>query len=682
VCADKPSLSHRSYRPDIDGLRALAILSVVSYHSGVPGITGGFTGVDIFFVLSGYLIGGQICSELRAGDFSFLRFYSRRAKRILPAFFAALAFILLIALVLLSPLEFAQTARSAFAATVSASNILFWATVNYFAPKTELNPLLMTWSLGVEEQFYATIPLLMAVLTRCGRKWLLPAILATCSLSFLLAWSLLDRAPMQAFYMLPARAWELGAGVALAVTELNRKRQSIPALLAEPMSMAGVTLLLAPILLLTADTPFPGPAALPSVLGTAIVLAVPGSWINRRLLSLAPLTFIGRVSYSWYLWHWPMLAFLRIVYGGEAPRAALLLAAGASLFPAVLSYYFIERPFRRSSRPPTPLLIRYAWAGFAVLAACAGAWLTHGLPRRLPALARMESAEQTLKADPCLVGEKDQPDLSALCYDVSAVRPSVAIWGDSHAAALAPGLRSAADAQGYGLVELGKNSCPPLIGATHYLPLAPLWAAGCVRFNRKALALLQADQRIRIVILAASWASPFNRTRRDGWLTPDLAPQSPAPSLEASRQLFTESLAASIRALQASGKQVVVLEDTPYFDFDPMLKVRTSNISARRTLALWLGVPDSADPGFAPPVATPSVLLSATLLEQTVAHFSGVRLFDPRLALCASSFQCAYRAGDSLLFIDSSHVSPDGARRALRDLRLPIPSALDRYPQK
>jgi peptidoglycan/LPS O-acetylase OafA/YrhL len=673
VCAANPSgldASDRCYRPDIDGLRALAILSVVLYHADVPGITGGFTGVDIFFAISGYLIGGHIDSELRGGSFSYLRFYRRRAKRILPAFFAVLAFILVAALLLLSPLEAAQTGRSAFAATLSTSNILFWATANYFAPKTELNPVLMTWSLGVEEQFYALIPLLMVLLARIRRTWLLPAILAICVFSFLFAWSLLGRSPMMAFYMLPARAWELGAGVALAVAESNLKNRTLPTRLCQLMSVTGLALLLTPVFLLTTTTPFPGPAALPSVLGTTLLLAVPASWINRRVLSLPPLTFIGKISYSWYLWHWPLLAFLRIVYGGDPPHPARLLMIAASLVPAILSYSFIEQPFRRSMRPPAPLLFRYALAGIAALAVCAVVWLTHGLPQRFPALARMESAEQTLKADPCLVGNRDEPNLSPACYDDAAARPSVAIWGDSHASALAPGLRSVANAQGYGFAELGKNSCAPLTGATHYLPAAPLSAAACIRFNSKTLALLQADHRIRIVVLAASWAAPFNRTWMDGWLTPDHAPQSATPSLEASRQLFTESLAATIRALQASGKRVIVIEDTPNYDFDPMLRVRTAHIPIRRTLAHWLGDEDTTDWGVAPPVAEPSIPLSISLLEETAAHLPGVLLLDPKPALCASSTQCAYRDGDNLLFIDSSHLSPEGARRAFRDLRL------------
>jgi len=197
---------------------------VVLYHAGVPYITGGFTGVDIFFVISGYLLGGHIFSELRSGTFSFLRFYQRRAKRILPAFYVVLTFTILSGLLLLSPSENKLYVLSAFSATLSVSNIFFLRYLEgYFRVRSFFHPLLMTWSLGVEEQFYAVIPLLMVLLARIRRNWLLPSVLATCALSFVFAWSLLGRYPMMVFYTLPARAWELGAGVALAAAELNRK---------------------------------------------------------------------------------------------------------------------------------------------------------------------------------------------------------------------------------------------------------------------------------------------------------------------------------------------------------------------------------------------------------------------------------------------------------------------------
>ncbi len=500
--------------------------------------------------------------------------------------------------------------------------------------------------------------------------------------------------------MLPARAWELGAGVALAAAELNSKSRQRPAsklshpsrkdknaarvghpwhssireyASAELLSLAGLASILAPVFLLTAAMPFPGPAALPSVLGTVLVIAMPASWLNRRILSLPPLVFLGKISYSWYLWHWPLLALLRVLYDGTPPRAALLVAVAAALAVAALSYYLIEQPFRRSTRPPIPLLLRYAAASVVLLTACGAIWLTHGLPGRFPALAKMEATGQALSADPCLAAETDRPNLTPACYDASPARPSVALWGDGHAAALAPALRFAANARGYGFVELAKNSCTPLNGATHYIPRLPRLAGECLQFNRTVLGLLEADRRIRVVILSAAWAAPLYRNWMDGWLTADLAREPRVPSPEASRLLYFESLAASIRSLEDAGKQVIVLEDTPNFDFDPMLKVRTARIPARRFLARWLGVQRDPDPGIASPAADEQIAVSVSMLKEAAAHLPGVALVNPKPTLCQSATECTYRDKESLLFIDSSHLSPDGARRALRDLQLPAP---------
>jgi peptidoglycan/LPS O-acetylase OafA/YrhL len=350
----------KSYRPDIDGLRAIAVLSVVLFHAGVPLDTGGFTGVDIFFAISGYLIGGHIFSELRSGSFSYLRFYQRRAKRILPACYVVILFTIAATMLLLSPFEAAQLGRGAVAATLSVSNILFWKTSSYFDMASELNPLLMTWSLGVEEQFYAVIPLLMVVLFRIRQGLLLPCILVICVVSFGFAVHEVRLFPMVAFYMLPPRAWELGAGVALAVAERGAKQFALSESIGQYVSATGLALILAPIFLLTAATPFPGASALPSVLGAVMLLAGPKSWINARLLSLQPLVFVGRISYSLYLWHWPLLALGRVVYGGHLPGAAAACLVPVAFGAAVLSYYFIEQPFRKSSLAPAPLLIRYA----------------------------------------------------------------------------------------------------------------------------------------------------------------------------------------------------------------------------------------------------------------------------------------------------------------------------------
>ncbi|MGB6691001.1 MAG: acyltransferase family protein [Terracidiphilus sp.] len=669
----------RSYRPDIDGLRAIAILSVVLDHARVPFLAGGFTGVDIFFVISGYLIGGHIYAELRAGSFSYLRFYQRRAKRILPAFFVVLIFSLIAALILLSPGECADFGRSAFAATLSASNILFWGTTNYFAGKSGFNPLLMTWSLGVEEQFYAMIPLLMVLLARIRRNWILPATLSACVLSFAFAWAALHSRPMLVFYLLPARAWELGAGVALAIVELNRKRDLLSTRAAQWASLLGLTLLLAPLFLLTGTSAYPGPAALPSVIGAALAIAAPASWTNRKLLSMPLLVFVGKISYSFYLWHWPVLSFLHILYGGDAPGEITVAAIGVSFLAAVLTYSFIEQPFRRSRGAPAPLLIRYAAAGAAILAACAAVWLSRGFPQRFPQLAPIEAASRALKSDPCLAGYgKDSPNVSPACAGAASGGPSVALWGDSHAAALAPGVRSIASAQGYGFIQLGKAACPPMIGATHSSPRIPLLAGECMRFNRRVLDLIASDRQIKIVILNADWAGYLYSDWQDGWLTADLASANTPPAPDAARKLFLDSLSATIRSLQSAGKRVVIFSDVPTFEIDPIWRVRSRLIPARRGLASWLGVQDASDPGVAAPSRDPHFAVADSLLAQTVSRLPGVALVDLKLALCAAPAQCTYRQGDSLLYGDSNHLSTEGALYALRDFRFPATIATGR----
>jgi peptidoglycan/LPS O-acetylase OafA/YrhL len=669
----------RVHRSDIDALRALAILSVVFYHAGTRWLPGGFTGVDIFFVISGYLIGGQIYAELRAGSFNYMRFYQRRAKRILPALFAVLAFTLLAAMVLLSPAEAAQLARDACATTLSVSNILFWGKANYFESKSELNPLLMTWSLGVEEQFYLVVPLLMVLVARIRRHWMLPGAIVVCIASFTFAAVLTAHYPMLVFYLLPARAWELGAGIALAVAGQNRKagfrskaaEGRAPA--AENWTAAtGMILLLAPIFLLTAQSPLALLGLCSSVLGTVLLIASPASWINRQLLSSPPLIFIGRISYSWYLWHWPLLAFLHIVCGPQLPRAAPWLAIVASFAAAVLSWRFIEQPFRSSRRAPAPLLARYALASAALLLIYALVWFGHGVPQRFPALAALEDSGMTLNQDPCLGrSTSDQPNLLPPCSSASA-NPAIALWGDSHAAALAPGLRAAAAAQGWDFIQLGKASCPPLSGAVHFIPRLPPIAAVCGRFNKRVLELLQSDRRIRIVVLTAFWSAPLSRTWQDGWLTASLAHEAEVPSQEASRALFVDSLAATIRTLQDAGKQLILIEDVPSLEVDPLWRIRSARIPARRKLVAWLGVHDATDPGFTTPDRTPNTALSVALLQQITSALPRVELVDLNSALCPTPTQCTYRSGDKLLYDDSSHLSTDGSIYALRNFRFPV----------
>lgn len=659
--------STATYRPDIDGMRAIAILSVILYHAGITALPGGFTGVDIFFVISGYLIGGHIFSEIRAERFSFTRFYQRRVKRILPAFYLVLCLTFGFGLILLSPIELADYSKSAIAAVFSASNVHFLRYSNYFQQSSELNPLLMTWSLGVEEQFYLVIPLLMLAAAKLRRGVLLPAILATCVLSFLFAWRLVYVAPDRAFFLLPSRAWELGVGVAWAVAETMHSRTLIPARWAWAVSLCGIGAMLAPIFLLKSTTPFPGPSAAGSVLGTALLIGSPSSWINRRILSLPWLVFIGKVSYSWYLWHWPVMAFLRVASGGPLRPAAGAVAVGLSFVLAILSYYLIEQPFRKSSLAPIPLFARYAGVGLALVVVLAFVWKDGGLPARFPELLQ-EHAEVPSN---CIVDYgRSTPDLSGRCYETFDRSASVALWGDSHSAALAPALRAEVASRGYHFIEFSKSSCLPLVGVAKYVPQHPSVVEECIEFNRTVLNMIVSDSRIQTVILAGRWSDPFLEGNGEPLLNASLAGAHRRPPPSAEHSLFVDALSKSISALEAAGKRVVLVEDVPNFDFDPLCSLRTTQIPIRRMLASWM-TQGNYTPGLARASFADAVEQSDGALETVHRRFQNTELIDLRPMFCDESGMCAYMHGGRLLYSDGQHLTADGAFYALRGGKLP-----------
>jgi hypothetical protein len=350
---------------------------------------------------------------------------------------------------------------------------------------------------------------------------------------------------------------------------------------------------------------------------------------------------------------------LRIISGGKLSPAVVALAIAASMGAAIASYYFIEQPFRRSALAAAPLLILYAMASLVALSICAVIHRSNGLPMRYPQLAQQENLIPGLQSDaPCLT-DHENPNLSSQCYDASANGPSVALWGDSHSAALAPALRAIANNAGYSFVQLGKPACWPLSGAAQYDPLKRHFAAECLRFSQKVLSMISADRRIRIVFVAG-----YADRRRI--FSPD-----------ETRRIFMDSLAASIRSLQASGKQVIVMDDAPSFDFDPLLRFTTSQIPVRHAIAMQLGMLNSNDSGLAPQRSPASAAKVTTLLQQTIARFSGVTLIDLQHQLCNETGRCVYLMDDRLLYRDSHHLTPDGARYALRSFRLPPATAMN-----
>ena len=474
------------YRPDIDGLRAVAVLSVVLYHAGVPVMPGGYIGVDIFFVISGYLITRIIAREIAENRFSILTFYERRTRRIFPALFAMLVASVVAASIIALPGEFEDFGNSLAASALFVSNIFFWQTADYFAGPAHLKPLLHTWSLAVEEQFYIVLPLLLLALTRWARRHVVAVLIAATVISFALSLWAVGAKPTAAFYLLPTRFWELMAGALLALGVVPAFRSLKAANAAAAVGLAMIALAVATY---SSATAFPGAAALLPVIGAALIIhagTTTQSTIAARLLSWQPVVFVGLISYSLYLWHWPVLTFARIARGEmlSAMEATLLVALSFAL--AILSWRFIEAPFRdrRLADGRAPLFRSAGAAMAAALALGIFANSTHGWPQRHdaytpPAIAGLDH----MNLATCFL--KDDQPASAwagalACRQGDANGPTVFVWGDSFAAHLIPGLASELGSR-IETVQLTAAGCPPI------LDLAVANRPHCRAINTRAL---------------------------------------------------------------------------------------------------------------------------------------------------------------------------------------------------
>ena len=334
------------YRPEIDGLRSVAVVSVVLYHAGVTALSGGFAGVDVFFVISGFLITRIIAEETRAGRFSILRFYDRRARRILPALLVVMLATVPLAWAVMVPYQLEDFTQSIVATLVFASNLLFWKEADYFAADAALKPLLHTWSLAVEEQFYVVFPLLLLALHRLARRAILPILAGLALVSFAagLVWAARDSAAT--FFLIQFRAWELLAGAMAALWMMDHAVRPRPVL-----AWGGLAMIVASFLVVHEGSLWPGPLTLLPVLGTvAILMAATATTGPGRLLAWEPMRLTGLISYSLYLWHLPLLVCLNIVYFGEAPASLRALAVAVSVVLSVLSWRFVEGPFRDHAR--------------------------------------------------------------------------------------------------------------------------------------------------------------------------------------------------------------------------------------------------------------------------------------------------------------------------------------------
>lgn len=501
------------YRPEIDGLRAIAVLPVIFCHAGFEVFSGGFVGVDIFFVISGYLITLIIYGELQEERFSIVQFYERRVRRILPALFFVILVCFPFAWMWMMPEEFKDFCKSVMKVNLFISNIYFLKEMDYFAPNAQLAPMLHTWSLAVEEQFYVIFPLILILFKKISPKILLLfiTILVISSLG-LSEWE--SKAfPSRNYYLLSTRAWELGVGSILALSIDYRKNAN--GWFAQLASSLGLLLVLFAIFSFDETTPFPGLWALIPVLGAALIIAYArAQTLVGKVIGSKFFVALGLISYSAYLWHQPIFAFTRIRFGaGVLPEIYLGLSVLA-LFLAYLTWKFIEQPFRKNSK----FTRRQVFTGAAIVSIIFISFgkigrLTDGFPERLPLEAREMAAwakDKNLRRDECNAKKSRYIAPEDSCVYGNELFPEFAILGDSHALGLAGPLSQKLIQEGHGLRMFTYNSCAPVVGYYRSGKLDE-----CPKYNNDVQKYIFAHDEIKTVILFARWTLylegvPFN----------------------------------------------------------------------------------------------------------------------------------------------------------------------------
>ncbi|MCT8003425.1 acyltransferase [Sphingomonas sanguinis] len=652
----------------MDGMRAVAIISVVLFHYGIPFFANGFLGVDIFFVISGYLITSIIYREMVRGEFTYARFYSRRFRRILPALIATVTVTTVVAASLLPPYDLKRYAITAIGALTGLSNFAFFSFVDYFSPKADRQLLLMTWSLGVEEQFYVLFPPTMAFLIGWRKKLLLPIMAGVTVASLIMAVLANHFRPEAAFYLIPFRAWELCVGSLLALAGANGFAQSLPRRLHEALGVVAILLF---VIAIGTENGIPTIALnVVIVVGAAMLIVSRESLVNRHILSSGIFVGVGLISYSWYLWHWLPVAVMHVLeiepsLGG---RIAVILS---TLIAGMLSYYLVETPFRRGPADHRRVLRRYGVAlCVAVFPLCALV-ATKGLYRfASPQIKSVEDDTLGALKNPCLAkyGE-ERPRLGLPCV-ANTKQPAIALIGDSHANALAAGIKSLADARGLAFDQLTKSSCPALFGYTRYMPNHLGHDRECAAFMRSAVSTVRDHPEIKTVVLASYWAASFDE-EKDGFRYVPADGDGPRTTLAQSRENLAWGLRQMIAAIRGMGRQVIVLQDVPRFTVDPSTIGLASLIPLRGAItrfaapdragtlvrgdrvALTAIVPDSARP----------------IVRMAVDPRSGVRLLDPVSLLCDST-GCLFRNDNTIFYTDSQHLSNSGARDVAS--RLPL----------
>ncbi len=669
-------------RRDIDGLRALAVLLVIAHHVAPSYLTGGFIGVDVFFVISGYLITKLIDDAVHAGTFRYVEFVWKRCRRIVPALYVVLVTTLLAGACILTGPELVSLARHVAVASLSGSNLLLWSEVGYFDTSAALKPLLHLWSLGIEEQFYLLWPLLLTMLPLRRRTRLL-AVLGVVAFSLLISENLAYSDPAQAFYLLPSRAWELGVGGVLALALPMLQRGGLPLVRMEGSvrscaSALGVALILLSAISLDSSAAWPGLSALWPVLGTSLIIAAgPTAVFNRLVLASGPAQWLGVRSYALYLWHWPPIAFLHILAaerGMDADSvqwiAALLMIPAVAFAHATLHH--IERPARALAsrvesrgRISTRHLLPVGIA-LALLAMTADTIArSHGLPRRygtagVDAVAALRDASPDSitaydkHASRCHLADKGN---ATWCWRTPGTGKGIAVFGDSHAEVIFAGI--AAMHPDRPLLLTGRKGCAPILQDT---VIPDRLGEICRRAAQLAHAAIRTDTSIGTVLLVSRGPAYLSGA---GFGVDTQRPVVPVAARRSARDTavlhtaFEAGLERSIRAFVDAGKRVILVVGVPEIGFLPeeCLVGRPFGLrDVRAPCALPRRVVDARNAEY------------RRLVGTLAARLPTLEVYDAESVFCDGAL-CHAKRGGRLLYQDGNHLTLFGSRLVSQQLR-------------
>lgn len=632
-------------RPDIQALRGIAVLAVLAYHAKVPFFKGGYLGVDIFFVVSGYLITGLIARSMSERSFSFSQFYWRRAWRLLPTAYVVFFVCAVASPWLLTAGEQRDFIKQLIGAVTFTGNIALWLQTGYFEQAAELKPLLHVWSLAIEEQYYLLLPI--AMLWIGPRRWRVAAVVATLA-SAIACFVQMPSMPGAVFYLLPTRAWELGLGsvVALSAPLFEKLMSAVPRRhLVSVAALAGLCVLI----LVPGQTVHPGWATALACVLTAVTVANGVSWLGVRF-GTSLLAWFGDRSYSLYLVHWPLLAFLYSanVASRSLPWTLRLLAVLTAIVLAALLYRWVETPLRVVGRRP-PKVSQLA----AILLASVVIVALGLLPSSLRYQHEQDYATR-FRANKGLDPACDQYDSfapSARCR-LSGDSPRVLLWGDSYAMHWAAGLSDTRLA----LIQATRSSCPPVPGIALYAPpmFSESFVIACRGFNADVLRYLKEGKAdFDVVALASQWSYFIGaNTLRDGEYVETI-----------SRELVSQQLTGLLREIADMGKRAVLFVPPPSVGFD-----MGRCVERRRSKLVSFGATPDCSFSLADYRAKSEPLRS---LLTEVAVVTGATVIDAESVLCdAKSDRCSPELGEVIVYRDAGHLTYEGSVELARRMQL------------